>query len=251
MERNLEIEVAESLETERALLQVMPELLADLDALGSQPKAMASLIGKHARPGSGFRVLDLGCGKGATAHELAQRFHCAVVGVDAFPPFIAAAAAGAARLGLADHCDFRCGDLRDALHADRYDAVIMAGLGLLLGDWGRTVGRLRQAVAPGGLMLIEDCFRRDDALVDYPDHRDALSGLTAHGDELLEEAILPLAELRAINRANNRAIQARAQRLAVDPKTAAKVQAYCRRQEAECRILEESYTCATWVLRRG
>lgn len=62
--------------------------------------------------------------------------------------------------GLADRCQFRWGDLRTALAADSYSAVLMIALGPVLGGAAETVARLRPTIRAGGVMVIDDAYLR-------------------------------------------------------------------------------------------
>ena len=96
-------EVARSLDAAPDLLPFLPELLADLDSLGSQPEAIVRLLSGVVAPGR--RVLDVGCGKGAVALALARELDLAVVGVDLFEPFVEKAVAWASAQKLGDPLD--------------------------------------------------------------------------------------------------------------------------------------------------
>jgi 2-polyprenyl-3-methyl-5-hydroxy-6-metoxy-1,4-benzoquinol methylase len=249
-------EVAAALETEPELLPYIPELLADLSALGTDPELIARLLRAHGLP-AGARVLDLGCGKGAVALEVARALGAQVTGVDAFAPFVEEARRRAHAAGLAHTCRFERGDLRDWLTPETaYDAAVLASVGPLLGGYAATVRGLRRAVRPGGLLLIEDCFLA--ACVPpiegepYLRHAEVLQALTACGDALLQEAITPSETLQATNRANTAHIRARAEALALRlPGKAPALRAYVERQERECALLETRLQCALWVIRRA
>jgi len=71
--------------------------------------------------GGGEKVLDLACGFGRHALELARRGYCVVV-VDITPDYIADARATAAREGL--KVDFLQGDVRAVPFVDEFDVVL-------------------------------------------------------------------------------------------------------------------------------
>lgn len=81
---------AASVDLPASLLPHAGELFAALSALGSTPRRVVNMLAR-AGVGSGDRVVDLGCGKGAVAVEAAPRLGCRVLGVDAIGPFIEAA----------------------------------------------------------------------------------------------------------------------------------------------------------------
>ncbi|CAM2067630.1 Class I SAM-dependent methyltransferase [Sulfidibacter corallicola] len=252
----LSIDIAALLETEVDLLPLMPELLADLEALGGSPELTLELL-ERVSPAPAWRVLDLGCGKGALALAVAARFGCRVEGVDGFAPFVDEANTTARKRGLADRCRFRQGNVRHLVQTeDRYDALIFAGLGDLLGPPTETVTQLRRLLRPGGFMVIGDVFLKPGAPLaegyGYALHEDAmLRALTASGDRCVATSTLTDAQMIATNRDNNDRIRRCARNL-MDrhPDRAETIAAYVRRQEVECRKLETCFVDAAWLIER-
>jgi len=88
MKSDMREKVAKSLTAEStALLPYLPYLLQDLWELGSSPDEIVSAI-KNCGIDKGWRVLDLGCGKGAVSIRLARNFGCSVKGIDFINDFI-------------------------------------------------------------------------------------------------------------------------------------------------------------------
>ena len=251
-------EIAALLETEPELLSLMPELLADLEALGGSPETLVGLLQSHLTPQPAWRVLDLGCGKGALSLAVCKSFGCQVVGVDAFAPFIEAARRKARKLGIEDRCTFVVGDLRRQLQpAVPYDLMVYAGLGDLLGSPNQTIGLIRTAVKPGGVIYLDDVLLKPGAArspgYQYALDRSAMHrALTAHGDRIIAEEIQSAESLRAVNERNTAMIKLRAQSLILRlPEKAALIEAYVRRQERECANLESDLVGASWLISRG
>jgi len=69
------------------LLRYLPELLADFEELGSDAKVIAGVL-DDLNPTKSTIVVDLRCGKGAVAVEVAEDLNLKVSGVDLFEPFI-------------------------------------------------------------------------------------------------------------------------------------------------------------------
>lgn len=105
------------------------------------------------RPGA--QVLDVGCGPGRHALELARRGYV-VHGIDLSPDFVALArdAARVEELGAT----FEVLDVRDLDGLGAYDAVIclcQGGFGLLGGeDEAEVLGRIARSARPGGSVVV-------------------------------------------------------------------------------------------------
>ncbi|MFF2144537.1 class I SAM-dependent methyltransferase [Kitasatospora sp. NPDC058190] len=115
-------------------------------------------------PTGARRALDVGCGTGAFARALARR-GVEVEAVDRDAAVIAAARADASGI------HFRQADIEDLeLPPGRYDYIsCLASLHHLpIG----TLDRLREALAPGGVLVVLGCYREETA-------RDRLIGLAA------------------------------------------------------------------------
>lgn len=259
MKPELIAEVTAALDAEPGLAPYLPELLADLDELGSCADTICELIAPLGLSAETTRVLDLGCGKGPIAIALAERFGFRALGVDGFAPFIEEARASAVREGVDRLCTFRHGDLRDALDAKPpYDLVVLAAVGRVLGDVRETARQLRRAVRPGGYLVVDDCYLATDRAVDkanyqeYIPHAETIAAMEAFGDKVLHEVVASQDEMHAENLENTRLIRLRAEALAKRyPQDAAAIMDFVAEQEEECHILENDLVCATWLIQRG
>lgn len=98
------------------------------------------------------RVLDLGCGTGTLALDIAPRVG-SVHGLDYSEAMIRAAREKVADLAI-DHVHFECGSLESGDFAEAsYDAVMSFYLLHLLEDLEQTLGEIRRILPPGGLFL--------------------------------------------------------------------------------------------------
>ena len=250
--------LAKALGMEPSLVPYLPELWADLWALGGSPERIVEHLRSTSFPPRSTRVLELGCGKGAAAVRISHDLDFKVLGIDIFPPFIREAAAWAKQYGVEDLCKFEVGDFRDALRNCRdYDAVVYAADGGVLGDFAYCVEQLRQTVRPGGFIVIHDLFLSRASRIDRPGyeysrpHPETIRQLTAHGDVLVKETLIPMEELRKENQRNTEFIRIRAKRLAQEhPELADHFSHYVQWEEEECSVLETETISAVWSLQR-
>lgn len=116
---------------------------------------------------AGGRILDLGCGTGRVALELARQGVGQISGIDLTPELLAVAAELAAAEGL--KVQFEVGNAR-ALEADdaSFDAVIFAFNGLMqIPGWGarrEALAEILRIVRPGGVFI----FSTHDRLMGTP-----------------------------------------------------------------------------------
>lgn len=257
MTDRLERDIAAAFEAAPEQLPFIPELLADLWALGASLDVILDVLGPLDLPPAA-RILDAGSGKGAVAITLAQQYGFQVLGIDGFRPFVDEARKQAEARDVSHLCRFEFGDLRDALPTlHDFDAVIYAALGGILGTVDRCVGRLRQTVRPGGYLVIDDGFLAGKERVyepgyeNYVPHEETLALLTAHGDEVLREVVVPVEDIQDINRQQTELIRKRAEGIMMrNPDAAASITEYLERQARECALLETEVVGAVWLLQR-
>jgi S-adenosylmethionine-dependent methyltransferase len=125
---------------------------------------MRRQLADHAR--AGMTVLDVGCGQGTQAIELA-RLGCIVTGVDPSSELRHACARNATEHGVGiELLAGRIEDLAQILYGRTFDLVCAHGLLMYLDDRAAAVATLAQRVAPGGKLSIT--FRNGDALAMRP-----------------------------------------------------------------------------------
>jgi len=137
------------------LLPLLPELLADLEGLGSDALLIEGLLA--GRLPSDARLLDLGCGKGAVTLHLLARHPWTALGLDGLPAFIQRARERALELGLADRCRFEVADIRSWGGDGRFDAILLGAIGPILGPLDATLAHLEPWLAPGGMVFLDAC----------------------------------------------------------------------------------------------
>lgn len=251
--------LAEALDVEPRVVPYIPELLADIQVMGSWPTVIVELLRPLKFREKSARILDLGCGKGAVAISMARDLGYSVKGIDLFPPFIVAAKDMARKYGVANLCRFEVGDVRAAVtHCRDYDVVVFAAIGGLFSDFSHCIARLRQTVCEGGYIVIDDGFLSHVTRLYKPgyeyyrSHAETVRQLVMHGDTLIEERVIPLEELRACNQKNTDLIRNRAATLAQrHPQHASDFASYVEWEESESEILETETTPAVWLLQRA
>jgi len=118
-------------------------------------------IAGHMR--DGMRILDAGCGNGATATEIARRHAVDVLGLDYAPQMIEAAQAQAGSESLKGAVAFAVGDvcsLPDDLGS--FDAVYTERVLINLPDWptqAEAVRAIARLVKPGGIYVMCESSR--------------------------------------------------------------------------------------------
>jgi SAM-dependent methyltransferase len=117
------------------------------------------LLGRICRLQEGQRQLDLACGKGEMLARWALEHGSGGVGVDLSAVFLDAARERAAELGVADRVEFvrgNAGRYEPEPHA--FDVVSCIGATWIGGGLAGTVELMRQALKPGGLMLVGEPY---------------------------------------------------------------------------------------------
>lgn len=116
--------------------------------------------------GDGMRVLDVGCGNGATAIELARRFRVHVVGLDFADRMIEAARKSLAGQVLRGGVEFAVGDVRSLPGpSGPFDLAYSERTLINLPDWASQRGAIAdivRRVRPGGLYVM--CENSQDGL---------------------------------------------------------------------------------------
>jgi len=104
------------------------------------------------RPISGLRVLDIGCGYGHTARELARHTRH-VVGVEPCQPLFAVAQQVAAQFGQ-NNLEYHPLGIYDLDYREAFDLVVLDNVLEHLPNQPRALEIVSQALAPGGLAFI-------------------------------------------------------------------------------------------------
>jgi len=241
------------------LMPYIPELLADLWALGSSPETVVDWLRSLELPPETTRVLDVGCGKGAVSIPLAKELKFHILGIDFFEAFVLEAKEKTKELGVESLCSFECSDMHDVLKkASNFGIVIYTGVGGVLGSSDQCVFRLRQAISSGGYIVIDDGFRLTSHEINFPgyDHyvsyEETIRQLTSQGDILLREKIFPSEDVKRENQKQIELISKRAEVLAKKhPELIDSIHNFLDREKQECEILERDVAWAMWLLQKA
>jgi SAM-dependent methyltransferase len=99
----------------------------------------------------GKRILDIGCGIGGPAFEMAQTFGAQVTGIDLEVPLIERAVEDAAEKGLQEQCRFQTVEIGPLPFDDEsFDIVISAGAITQTSDKAGLLDEILRVLVPGG-----------------------------------------------------------------------------------------------------
>ena len=113
-------------------------------------------IGQHSH------VLDVGCGVGATACYLVQKYGCSVTGIDRHESMVAQSQERAKKEGVEQSTRFRVADARDMPFQDStFDAVLCESVLTFVEEKQRALDEFARVLKPGGWMgLNEEYWRK-------------------------------------------------------------------------------------------
>lgn len=117
-----------------------------------------ALLAEVCRLEPGQRMLDLACGKAELLATWAHRYGIGGVGVDISEVFLAAARARVEELGVADRVTLVHGDAGGYRPEESFDLASCVGATWIGGGFGGTVELLREAVKPGGRIVVGEPY---------------------------------------------------------------------------------------------
>lgn len=127
----------------------------------------------------GKRILDIGCGIGGPAFEMASKFGAEVVGIDLEVPLVERASAAARERGLADRCTFHSVDGRALPFDDAsFDIVTSAGAVTQTSDKQALLDECFRVLRPGGYVSIYEWMKSEAKLSSEMHYWIEVEGLT-------------------------------------------------------------------------
>ena len=134
-----------------------------------------------------MRILDIGCGIGGPAFEMARSFGAEVVGIDLEAPLIERAKTAATHHDLANRCTFQTVDIGPLPFADQtFDIVVAAGAMTQTKDKEAIFTECFRVLRPGGHLSCYDWTKSEDAYSDDMLYWFKMEGLT-YALETLDE----------------------------------------------------------------
>lgn len=251
------IQVAKGFDATPELIPFIPYLLQDLFELGSSPEIIINILASL-HLGKKTKVLDLACGKGAVSIQIAHRLGFSCKGIDLFKPFIEIAREKALDAGVSHLCDFEVNDINNVIFEEKnYDVLILAAAESLLGEVDEAIGKLRNCVIDGGIIIYDGAFLNESSSLDNPDYlvikkyADTIKQLTSYGDKIIKEVLIPAEETMTINKAYTDVIRKRADELLLKyPEKKKLFFSYIKKQEVECSIIENDLTGCIWCVKK-
>jgi cyclopropane fatty-acyl-phospholipid synthase-like methyltransferase len=163
--KSLEDSILTAMEcSDKEILPYLPYILQDFWEIGSDPDTIISLIRKHINIDNLPKVLDLGCGKGAVAVNVAHKLRCECFGIDAISEFISFARTKANEYGVDELCKFVVGDIREMIKGlEFYDVIILGAIGQVFGNYYETLTILNQHLSKDGIIIIDDGYIEDES----------------------------------------------------------------------------------------
>jgi ubiquinone/menaquinone biosynthesis C-methylase UbiE len=117
----------------------------------------AALVAEYTAHGEGPRVLDIGCGLGGPGRYLADRFGCAVTGMDVLPTRVQAAATLTQMVGLGDRITYCQGDAtRLPFPAQQFAQAWLLDVSIHIANKAALFGELARVVQADGLLVLHD-----------------------------------------------------------------------------------------------
>lgn len=128
---------------------------------------------------SGKRILDIGCGIGGPAFEMARSFGAEVVGIDLEQPLVERATEAANRLGLAGQCSFEAVEIGPLPFAEQsFDIVVSAGALTQTEDKAGVFRECWRVLRPGGTISLYDWTKSEAEISDDMRYWFKMEGLT-------------------------------------------------------------------------
>ncbi len=228
-------------------------ILQDIWEIGADPRVMSDLIKKNIDIKQ-LKILDLGCGKGAVAVNIARELDCTVKGIDLMPEFIKTAKKYARKHRVAEKCVFETGDIRTRIHElKNFDIVILGAIGPILGQLHTTLKKVAGSLKKQGYVLLDDSYINDNSKTDYNRclrKSEFYKQINSAGFEIIKEVIFDISKIENCNKFTYELIEKRINELINQlPEKREIFLNYLKCQEYEIHIIENELVSGTWLLK--
>jgi sarcosine/dimethylglycine N-methyltransferase len=134
---------------------------------------------------AGMTVLDVGCGFGGPARQVARALDCTVVGVDITPAYVELARALSRAAGGAEQVRFVCSDI-DALDDGEFDAAYTMHVQMNVADKKAFYAAITRRLRPGARLAVFEVCRTGalDPAPPLPWSLDGTDSFLVSADEL-------------------------------------------------------------------
>jgi SAM-dependent methyltransferase len=117
----------------------------------------AALVTEYSALGEGQRLLEAGCGLGGPGRYLADRFGCAVIGIDVLPARVQAAVVLTRLVGHGDRVAYCPADAtRLPFAAHQFEQAWMLDVSIHIANKATLFGEVARVVKPAGLLVLHD-----------------------------------------------------------------------------------------------
>ncbi|SMP69294.1 class I SAM-dependent methyltransferase [Anoxynatronum buryatiense] len=233
----------------------LPYILQDLWEIGTDPKTVISIIGRHFQLPEQVTMLDLGCGKGAVSVKVAHRHGSSCHGIDAVPAFIQYAVEKAVEFGVEKLCRFEVGDIRKAVKdMPAADVILLGAIGPVLGNYESTLSLLQLHLKENGLIIIDDAYIAEDSEFRHPlilPYLEMKRQIENAGFQIVENFSLTEEEVAESEVPLFEPLKKRCLELAAQyPEKQSLFLDYIKQQETEGDVNAHHAVCTTLVLKR-
>ncbi|MGC4053315.1 MAG: class I SAM-dependent methyltransferase [Paludibaculum sp.] len=129
--------------------------------LAEATAALTGLMLRHADLSPGVRVLDVGCGRGHPAVQMAERYGCTVLGISTSSVCVERANQRAVQRGVAELARFEVRDGMDTqLAAGSFDRIWVMEASHLMPAKDRLLRETARLLKPGGKLILCDIMLR-------------------------------------------------------------------------------------------
>lgn len=143
--------------------------LAPIDEFHTRGHESTLEVADMAKLTASGRVIDVGCGLGGTARQLAGEYGCSVIGIDLTEEYVSVGQELTKMARLDDKVELRQGSALDISSDDgTFDVAWTEHVQMNIADKARFYGEMARVLKPGGRLLLHDIFQGTGDAPHYP-----------------------------------------------------------------------------------